>query len=402
MPPGPGPELARRAARLLEQVDDMSAALVDAVWEHLPGYDPARMDVRDLADVVAPNIRAVLAAVAERRSPAGGELTPAAALGERRAIQGVPVEGVVASWHAAERLLLQRFAAVGPPMEAPVLTELTHRLAAVVDTMIEASTDAYRQTRSEAAGHLDQIATDLVSRLAGGEPLDPSEVEERARLIGVQAQVPHRAAAIGMRGAVRPLEITRAQRVLLDALRPRLRSRVLAGTRGQALLLVLADAPGIPEALTRAAGRPGVPPGVVVGLGEPRPRLGEAGASCREALAALEAGLRMGADRAVIPFERVIPEVLLIDNPLDARRLADTILAPLRQSPALVETLRVFLATGLSTRLTARRLRIHENTVSYRVRRVVQLLGVDSAAELVRADVLLALRAEELGEAPDR
>lgn len=104
----------------------------------------------------------------------------------------------------------------------------------------------------------------------------------------------------------------------------------------------------------------------------------------------------MGADRTVVHFKRVIPEVLLIDNPLDARRLIDTVLTPLRSSPALIETLRAYLSCGLSVRLTAQHLSIHENTVSYRLRRILQLLELENTSRLLRPDVLLALRADEL------
>ncbi|GHE48789.1 hypothetical protein GCM10017673_58020 [Streptosporangium violaceochromogenes] len=388
--------MTQKARALLAQVDEIAATLVDAVWERLPGYDQARMEVEDLSEVVAPNLTAMLSTVAERRRLTEAELLSAEALGQRRAIQGVPIESLVASWHAAERALIERLVTLAPPTEGYGLAELVQKLAAVTDSMIESSTDAYRRTRNEAAAHLDQIATDLVSRLAGGEPLDPADVEERARLVGVPAQVPHRAAAIGTAGDTDPLALAKAQRTLLDTLRPRLRSRILAGSKGSTMLLVLADGPWLDEALARAAGRPGLPAGLVVGLGEPRPRLGEVGGSCREALSALEAGLRMGAGRAVVHFRRVIPEVLLIDNPLDARRLVDTVLTPLRPSPALVETLRAHLSCGLSVRLTAQRLAVHENTVSYRLRRILQLLGLNTASELLRPDILLALRADEL------
>lgn len=389
--------MTQKARALLTQVEEIATGLVTTVWERLPGYDQARMEVDDLSGVVAPNLIAMLSAIADRRRLTDAELLPAAALGQRRAIQGVPIESLVASWHAAERALLERLVTAGPALRGQDLGELVQRLASVTDTMIDASTDAYRQTRSEAAAHLDQIATDLVSRLAGGEPLDPADVEERARLVGVPAQVPHRAAAIGMTGETDPLVLAKAQKTVLDSLRPRLRSRILAGSKGSTMLLVLADIPGVDEALSRAARRPGLPGGLVVGLGEPRPRFGEAGGSCREALGALEAGLRMGADRTVVHFTRVIPEVLLIDNPLDARRLIDTVLTPLRSSPALIETLRAYLSCGLSVRLTAQHLSIHENTVSYRLRRILQLLELENTSRLLRPDVLLALRADELG-----
>ena len=64
--------------------------------------------------------------------------------------------------------------------------------------------------------------------------------------------------------------------------------------------------------------------------------------------------------------------------------------------PALVETLRAYLHSGPSTRATAAALRIHENTVTYRLRQITEALGTDGTAALVRADILMALRFQEL------
>ncbi|WP_053203821.1 PucR family transcriptional regulator [Jiangella muralis] len=389
-------DLTQRAELLLNRVPEVAQSLVGDVWERLPGYDDARMDLDDLVGVVTPNLRALLVAVAGNRGLRPDEVTPAAQLGERRAVQGVPIEGVVASWHSAERRLLDQLVAAGPPMPPDEYTRLARLLAGAVDVMVAVSTEAYRRTRSEAAAHLDQIATDLVSRLAGGEPLDPAHVEERARLIGVAAQVPHRAVAVGGPGDD-PLQVARAQREIVDVLRPRLRSRILVGSKDATVLLVLPDLPGLGDMLSRAARRPGVAAGTVIGLGEPRDRLGEAAASCREAVAALEAGRRAGLDRVVVPFDQVIADVMLIDNPLDARRLAARALEPLAGHGQLVDTVRAYLATGLSVRRTAERLAVHENTVSYRLRRVSSLLGLAGPDQLIRADLLLALRAVDLG-----
>ncbi len=77
------------------------------------------------------------------------------------------------------------------------LVATCRRLAVVVDTLADASTAAYRRTRAELSSHIAHVETDLVSRLAAGEPLDPSEVESRAQLIGVNTQRPHR--ALGLR-----------------------------------------------------------------------------------------------------------------------------------------------------------------------------------------------------------
>jgi sugar diacid utilization regulator len=54
------------------------------------------------------------------------------------------------------------------------------------------------------------------------------------------------------------------------------------------------------------------------------------------------------------------------------------------------------LDAGLSLRATARALRIHENTASYRLQRILELLGAENPAALVRANLLLALLAHRL------
>jgi hypothetical protein len=387
----------QRALDLLAEASALAETLLGEVWENLPGYEPVWLDREDLAGAVEQNIRLMLTAFAEQRRPAGEELAPAESLGERRAVQGVPIESVVASWHAAERMLLGRLVAGERELDAAAVTETARRLALVVDTMIDASTRAYRRTRAEVAGHFEDVGVDLVSRLAGGEPLDPSDVEDRAQLIGVEAHLPHRAAAVGM-AAADPVLAARAHRIVLDHIRPRSASRVLSGTQRGMLLLVFADGPGVLEALTRAVRRPELPDDLLVGLGEPRHRLGEAGPSCQEATAALTVGRLLAEHRAVVRFERVIPEVLLVQNPLAARRLTEVALGPLLDHPALLRTVRTYLESGLSVKATATQLGVHENTVSYRLRRIVSELGLPDAAALTRSDVYLALRAVDLGD----
>lgn len=106
--------------------------------------------------------------------------------------------------------------------------------------------------------------------------------------------------------------------------------------------------------------------------------------------------LTLGRRRATAFFEDVLPEVLLRDNPVTARRLVKARLGPLLDRPALLETLVAYLDAGLSLRAAARVLRIHENTASYRLQRVLELLGAENPAALVRADLLLALLAQRL------
>jgi hypothetical protein len=388
--------MTQRTQILSGRVNDIARALVGDVWQQLPGYDEDRMALEDLAGVITSNIRAVLLAVAERRIPLKEELTTAAQLGERRAIQGVPIEAVVTSWHKAEREILSRIATFGPPLPAEEHRQVARHLAAAIDAMTAASTEAYRRTRIEVAAHLEQIATDLVSRLTGAEPLDPLVIEDRARLVGVAVQEEHRALAVRVVRDDDPHRMARAQRMVLDAIRPKLHSRTVVGSRGDVVVIVTPEVPGLTDILKRVMQR-SKDDAFVVGVGLPRPRFGEVAGSCREAMAALEVGRRRMSGPAVVEFADVAADVLLLENPLDSRQVIQSALGPILARPQLVETLATYLRCGLSTRAAAAALDVHENTVAYRMRQITETLRVSGPSELVRADVLMALRARELG-----
>jgi DNA-binding PucR family transcriptional regulator len=60
----------------------------------------------------------------------------------------------------------------------------------------------------------------------------------------------------------------------------------------------------------------------------------------------------------------------------------DSVLGPLyrydrRRDTTLVETLRAFLAAGCSAAATAEALIVHPNTISYRLRRIEELLDIN-------------------------
>ncbi|MGC5022487.1 PucR family transcriptional regulator [Micromonospora sp. DT47] len=354
------------------------------------------MELDDLAGVITPNIRALLLAVAERRTPLKEELTTAAELGERRAVQGVPIEAVVTSWHIAEREILFRIATFGPPLLAEEHRQVARHLATAIDAMTAASTDAYRRTRIEVAAHLEQIATDIVSRLTGAEPLDPVVIEDRARLVGVAVQEEHRALAVRVARDDDPHRMARAQRLVLDAIRPKLHSRTVVGSRGDIVVIVTPEVPGLTDILGRVVQR-SKHDAFVVGVGLPRPRFAEVAGSCREAMAAVEVRRRRPSGPAVVEFAAVAADVLLLENPLDSRHVIRSALGPILARPQLIETLATYLRCGLSTRATAAALGVHENTVTYRMRQITEALRVSGPSDLVRADVLMALRARELG-----
>lgn len=385
-------DLAARAELLTAEVDQMAEALGASLWEKVPGYEITALDRTELISTIRASVRVILSCLAQARQPHQDELAPARTLGERRAVQGVPIESVVGSWHSAERFFVERLLGASETLTAADVRDVHRHVGHLIDQMTEVSSNAYRDVQGEVQVQFSQASADIVSSLAGVAPIDAAELERRARLIGAEPQLPHRVLALGTPGAD-GLVLTKARRLVAETLRPHTVGRLLAGSHQGAELLLVTEHDQIVSVVDRAMQRSGLPDTLFAGLGEPRPRLAEASGSLREAMSALQVAVLL--ERRVARFEEVVPEVLLRESPLSARTMVRAALGPVDHGE-LIETLQTFLASGLSVRATARRLHVHENTVAYRVKRIVEALGVDSVNELVRPDIVLALRAREL------
>lgn len=96
---------------------------------------------------------------------------------------------------------------------------------------------------------------------------------------------------------------------------------------------------------------------------------------------------------AVRRFEDVdLGEWLMAGRPGDEMRAkAHRLLAPVADNPLLIDALTAYFACSLDVQRTARRLRLHPNSVRYRLRRVERILGRDLADPATITDLHLAL-----------
>nr|WP_246461822.1 helix-turn-helix domain-containing protein [Nocardia transvalensis] len=74
-------------------------------------------------------------------------------------------------------------------------------------------------------------------------------------------------------------------------------------------------------------------------------------------------------DDVVLPFQ--------LTRPGPGRDALQALLAPLDTRPELLRTLTRHLANDLNRQVTARQLRVHTNTIDYRLKRIAQLTGCD-------------------------
>nr|WP_240940128.1 helix-turn-helix domain-containing protein [Planosporangium flavigriseum] len=390
-------DLPAVAAAILADFDRLSTRVRDAVWRQLPGYEDTVMRRADLDQTVRPNLRAALAALAEERRPRPDELRTAARLGEQRALQGVPLEAVDASWRTAERTVVDALLMYADRLPPAVLRRATATLAAAFDDLVRATTETYHRTRVEVTERFEWTASDLVSRLAGTERVDPQEVASVARAVEVDPDQPFVAVALGAPPAA-GLAVRQMYRHAVASIAPQASGRILSGThRGHVMLLVpIADERALAGMLQRALDRQEVAATVLAGVGEPQPDLAGVGTSCGQADAAFDVGLRTGAYRRAVRYADVLVEVLLLRNRTVARRLVDTRLGPLAARPQFLVTLRAYLANGQSVRRTAEALGVHQNTVAYRLGRARELVGDGRDGLDGLLDLAVALKARDL------
>lgn len=121
---------------------------------------------------------------------------------------------------------------------------------------------------------------------------------------------------------------------------------------------------------------------VVAGIGGCCRQPAEISHSYREARRAIDAAARMGTTPAVVAYDDLGIHRLLLQVPDlgELRSFATAVLGDLVREPGraeLLSTLSAWFRTGGSPQRTARALHLHANTVSYRIRRVQEIAGLD-------------------------
>ena len=97
----------------------------------------------------------------------------------------------------------------------------------------------------------------------------------------------------------------------------------------------------------------------------------------------------------------MLRDVLLeyqLTRPSDAQSELSSLLDPLDRNPDLPHTLAVYLGHDLDRRSTAAALHVHPNTLDYRLRRIVELTGLDPSTSRGLQLLGAALAARQLTE----
>ncbi|MGW4479928.1 PucR family transcriptional regulator [Rhodococcus triatomae] len=138
--------------------------------------------------------------------------------------------------------------------------------------------------------------------------------------------------------------------------------------------------------------------GSMVALGPPLPGIDGFRSSHRQAVAAQSVAIRAGMRERVVDFRDVEIEYLCSRDVPSMTDFVARELGALGDDPKLVDTLGAYLTSGCSVEAAARRLRVHRNTVRYRLEHVEQALG--HPVEHRRLELELAIRCARTFDVP--
>lgn len=297
--------------------------------------------------------------------------TVAAAIGRRRAEQGVPLEVMLRTFRLGGRIVWEALVeqAHADRVDPDAVLDAATVMWTVIDALSSALSTSYRNTELERLRSDDQRRHALVEDLLGGRARDTAFAQRTAKELDLPTGGPYLVVVAEMKsdGSF----ALRGQKAALGALSVRSVWQVRADTLVGLIALEQHDEQAVLGALRQIVrGRAAASP-AVRGLAE----VGSA-----HELAATGLGTSPSAAVELASLRERYPEALLVQSPDLARRLLDErlggILAlPAKERDMLLETLAAWLEENCSTANAAARLHCHRNTVLNRLHRITTLIG---------------------------
>ncbi|TAL22335.1 MAG: PucR family transcriptional regulator [Frankiales bacterium] len=353
----------------------LARRMIATFLEEIPLYAllPREQLEGEVLAICEDNLRTFFATLIEDRAPTEEELSEPRASAARRAQERVPLAAVLTAYHVGGRIGWAELVAQARPDEMPELLAAADRVQLYVQAVTAVVATAYLQEQQAISGEEGDVLRALVAALLAGEP-----AEELAERLG--RKLPTRWVVLALDLGAHPDE----ERSEAVAARRKVRrvQAVLDEHVGEPVLAQLHASGGI--VLLPDDGRPlsQLVAGLQDAAGAPlRAGAAHAGTTadvCEAAAQAREVLRLAGAE----PGLYVLRDVLLdyqLSRPSDAQQQLAALLDPLERFPDLLRTLEAYLDQDLDRRRTAAALHVHPNTLDYRLKRVVELTGLEPA-----------------------
>jgi hypothetical protein len=402
---GMGPQDSPLFARVEREIPKIARRMLDRFVEEIPLYGmlPREQLEGEIAQITQGALRLFFHSLRSTEPLLDDELIEIRSSAARRAEERVPLDAVLAAYHVGGRIGWEALVEGAHPEERDVLIHAAGRVLEFVHQVTGAVASAYLEERQSIYGEERDALRAVASALLAGEAAD--KLASRVGLTVAPAYVVLEVSIgehpdegeQGVGGTVAARRKLRrvqgrlerwAGQPVIGLLEPSGGPVLLATTPEEADKLVH----GLPELLAdlnEVAGAP-VSAGVAIAM-----TVADLVGATKQAgdVLALANGLGRG------PGAYSLSDVLLeyqLSRPSDALPELGLLLEPLERNPDLVLTLETYLQHDLDRRGTAAALHVHPNTLDYRLRRVVDLTGIDPATSRGLQLVGAALAARRL------
>jgi hypothetical protein len=374
--------------RVERDIPKLTRRMIDRFVAEIPLYSmlPREQLDGEIAAITALNLRLFFASLRSDGPIPDEELVDIRSSAARRAEERVPLDAVLAAYHIGGRIGWEALVDAAEPGEQELLIVVAGRVLEFVQQVTGAVASAYLEERQSIYGEEREALRAVASALLAGESADklaarigisiaPSYVVLEMSIGDHPDEQEH-----GVGGAVAARRKLRrvqgrlerwAGQPVIGLLEPAGGPVLIATTPDEADKVVGAMAELLSE-LTDAAGAP-VSAGVAVAAS-----VADLAGATRQAGDVLALATSLGRAPGAFTLSDVLLEYQL-SRPSDALPELGLLLEPLERNPDLVLTLETYLAHDLDRRGTAAALHVHPNTLDYRLRRVVELTGIDPA-----------------------
>ncbi len=359
--------------RVAGQLPALARRMITTFRDEVPLYAllPREQLDGEVLGICEQNLQAFFATLVEDRPPTAQELAEPRASAARRAQERVPLAAVLTAYHIGGRIGWAALVAEARPDETAGLLAAAGRVQRYIQAVtLEVATSYLHEQQAISGEEGDAVRALVEALLAGG----PAEVlaERLGRRLASRWVVlaldlgAHPDEAIS--GAVAARRKVRRVQACLDG---HVGEPVLGRLHAEGGLVLL---PERERSLAELTAELIAAAGAAVRVGAAQPCAGEgipaAAAQAREVL-------RLAGPE---PGPYVLRDVLLdyqLSRPSEAQAQLAALLDPLDRFPDLLLTLTSYLEQDLDRRRTAALLHVHPNTLDYRLKRVVELTGLE-------------------------
>lgn len=278
-----------------------------------------------------------------------------------RANEGVRLEDLLQAFGLAHRMGWELLRANARPDESDALLELVDLLAQYLDRVTAVVTETYMAEREVLVSEEERRTGRLLDRLCVDTPLATADRELADRL-GVVLDRPYSPFAIVVPGRPAHVHAALAARLRRDGWR-------LTVTQGELVFGLTWKSLDLHDL---GEGRD-----ALLAIGEPVPR-SELAAAREELTVLAEHARQIGLRGRLLAADYPL-EILLGRLPSLAARVRDRVLAPLAGEAhgELTRTLEAFVACRFDRAASSAALKVHRNTLAYRLGRIEQITGLD-------------------------